>query len=101
MFYTTTTSMSSKFGRWLFLNWPVLYVKTGAAVWLTKAGIDIKNELDNRAKYSHKLGDTEIIEQTAINLAYYSPNVLFWPVNFAIDGYTWGVNKYYERQRKN
>lgn len=101
MFYTTaSTSMSSKFGRWLFLNWTSLYVKTGAAVWLIKAGIDTKNELDNTAKHCHKFGDTEIIERTGINLAYYSPNVLFWTVNFAIDGYKWGVIKYYDSQKK-
>jgi hypothetical protein len=91
--------MSSRFGRWLFLNWPQLYVKTGAAVWLTKAGIDIKSDLDNHSKYNYKMDDRGILETTGINLAYYSPNVLFWPVNFAIDGYAWGVREYYNRQK--
>jgi hypothetical protein len=92
--------MSSKFGRWLFLNWPILYVNAGAAVWLTKAGIDTKNELDNSAKYGYNIGENEIIGRTITNIAYYSPNVLFWPVNFAIDGYAWSVKKYYEQKRK-
>lgn len=93
-------SSKSKFGRWLFLNWPILYVKTGAAVWLGKAGIDTKETLDNYKQHGHDF-QKAILETTAINLVYYSPNVLFWPVNFAIDGYRWGVIKYYERRNSN
>jgi hypothetical protein len=91
--------MSSKFGRWLFLNWPGLYLKTGVAVWLTKAGIDTKETLDNYKQHGHDF-ENAILENTAINLAYYSPNVLFWSVGFAVDGYKWGVIKYYDRQSK-
>jgi hypothetical protein len=89
----------STFGRWLFLNWPGLYWKTGVAVWLTKAGIDTKKELDNYNHHGHDF-EKAILENTAINLGYYSPNVLFWPVGFAVDGYKLVVIKYYERQNK-
>ncbi len=89
--------MSSRFGTWLYLNWPQLYVKAGATVWLAKAGIDTKKEFDDMAKYSNKLVNELVIGVTAGNLAYYSPNVLFWPVNFAIDTYAWSVKKYYDK----
>jgi hypothetical protein len=88
---------SSNFGRWLFLNWPKLYVKTGAAVWLGKAGRDTKEDLDNLTENQHYIKN-DILPLTGYNLLYYSPNVLFWPVNFAIDGYQWGVIKYYENR---
>lgn len=87
---------SSKFGRWLFLNWPQLYVKTGAAVWLGKAASDTKEELD---RYRSNIYNADILSITGVNLLYYSPNVLVWPVNFAIDGYEWGVIKYYENKK--
>ena len=91
--------MSSKFGRWLFLNWPTLYVKTGAVVWLGKAAIDIKQDLDDMTKNQDYIKN-DILPLTGYNLMYYSPNVLLWPVNFAIDGYEWGVIKYYENKMK-
>jgi len=87
---------SSKFGRWLFLNWPQLHVKTGAAVWLGKTAYDTKEELD---RYSSNIHNADILSITGFNLLYYSPNVLLWPVNFAIDGYEWGVIKYYENKK--
>lgn len=88
---------SSKFGRYLLLNWHGLYLKTGAVVWLGKAGSEIKNELD---KYSSKASlEKDVLAITGISLLYYSPNVLVWPVNFAIDGYKWGVIKYYENKK--
>ena len=87
---------SSKFGRYLFLNWPQLYVKAGAAVWLGKAAYDTKEQLDG---YSRNIRNADILSITGVNLLYYSPNVLVWPVNFAIDGYEWGVIKYYENRK--
>jgi len=85
----------STFVRYLRLNWPGLYWKTGVAVWLTKAGIDTKEELDNYKNHGHRFQNA-ILEHTSINLLYYSPNLLIWPLCFAIDGYKWGVIKYYD-----
>jgi hypothetical protein len=89
---------SSKFGRYLFLNWPQLYVKAGAAIWLGKAAHDTKDYLDNLTENQHYIKN-DILTLTGYNLLYYSPNVLFWPVNFAIDGYRWGVIKYYDNKK--
>ena len=89
----------STFGRWLFLNGPLLYVNAGTAVWLTKAGINTKKELDDYHQRGHNF-ENAILGHTSINLVYYSPNVLFWPVGFAIDGYKLGVIKYYDIQSK-
>lgn len=87
--------MSSKFGRWLFLNWPQLYLKAGAAVWLGKAACETKENLDH---YSNiRSADVSFI--TGLSLLYYSPNLLLWPVNFAIDAYEWGVIKYYDNKK--
>jgi hypothetical protein len=86
---------SSQFGRWLSLNWPQLYVKTGAAVWLGKAACETKESLD---RYTD-IHNADILSITGFSLLYYSPNVLLWPVNFAIDGYEWGVIKYYENKK--
>ena len=99
MFYPYPITMSSSnFGRWLFLNWPQLYVKTGAAVWLGKATIDTKEALDNITENKHYIKN-DILPLTGYNLLYYSPIVVFWPVNFAIDVYKWGVIKYYENSK--
>ena len=86
---------SSQFGRWLSLNWPQLYVKTGAAVWLGKAACETKESLD-RCNVVH---NDDILPITGFSLLYYSPNLLLWPVNFTIDGYKWGVIKYYENRK--
>lgn len=86
---------SSKFGRYLFINWPQLYVKSGAAVWLGKAACETKERLDN---YSSNIHSADILPITGFSLLYYSPNLLIWPVNFAIDAYEWGVIKYYDNR---
>ena len=90
---------STRFGTYMFLNWPQLYVKAGLAVWLGKAAIDIKQDLDDMTKNQHYIKN-DILPLTGYKLMYYSPNVLLWPVNFAIDGYQWGVIKYYENKMK-
>lgn len=90
---------STRFGTYMFLNWPTLYVKAGLAVWLGKAAIDIKQDLDNMTKNQYDIKN-DILPLTGYNLMYYSPNVLLWPVNFAVDGYQWGVIKYYENKMK-
>ena len=99
MFYSVLIMSSSKFGRWLYLNWPTVYMKTGAVVWLGKAAIDTKQDLDNMILCQYCIKN-DILPLTANNLLYYSPNVFLWPVNFAIDGYKWGVIKYYENKMK-
>ncbi len=86
----------STFFRYLCLNWEILYVKTGVAVWLTKAGIDTKTSLDEYKSRSGPDFERAILEDTAKNVVYYLPNVLFWPAGFAIDGYKWGVIEYYK-----
>jgi len=93
---TQITMSSSKFGRYLFLNCPQLYVKAGAAVWFGKAACETKETLDG---YRHNIHSADILHITGINLMYYSPNLLLWPVNFAIDAYKWGVIKYYENKK--
>ena len=75
---------SRAFRRYLFAHGPRLYVNTGCVIWIGKTIIDTKKHLDIMSDNDIK---KHILPATGWNLLYYSPNVLLWPANLAMDLY--------------
>lgn len=77
------------------------YAFIGITTWLTKAFLDTKNDFEKN-KFEKKChNDINHLKELALlipakNLIYYSPNIIFWPVNFGIDIYAEGVLQYYK-----
>lgn len=74
------------------------YLLVGGTNWLYKTLVDTKKDYDNMfIRYGQSPGkhQDDIVICPIKNAIYYSPNIILWPINLAIDAYTYSLTNHY------